>query len=279
MSLDPGSIWPLMKRLWAEIARDRIGLISAGIAFYGLLSLFPGLAALMALGGLLTRPAVLVEQLRQIGSVLPPEAARIILDQAAEIAGSRSGGLGLAAVVGIVLSIWSASKGVGALIAGLHVAAGRADSRGLVQALIFTLGMTAVAIGLLILAILSTVVLPAVLAALNVGPGLSWLLGLVRWPLMGALAALGLGLFYRLSIADRRPPPRWITPGAVLGAVLWLAASVAFSVYVQNFADYNKTFGTLGGVVSLLMWLWLSAYVVLVGEELNALLADQDRAA
>lgn len=276
MDLSPKSLWSLTKDLFSEVIKDRLGLIAAGIAFFGLLSLFPGIAAMMALGGLWTKPAVLVTQLQDIGSVLPPEASKIIVDQAVQIAGSQKGGLGLAAVIGILLSIYSASTAVGSLVTGIHVAAGRPETRGFIAGIMFTLAMTVVAIALALLAILSTVVVPAILATLQAQGIIAWILGLVRWPIMGIITALGLGLFYRLSIEHRRPPPRWITPGAILGAVLWLGGSVAFSIYVQNFANYNKTFGTLGGVVSLLIWLWLSAYIVLLGEELNALLETRE---
>lgn len=274
----PKSVWEFIKELFSEATSDRIGLIAAGIAFYGLLSLFPGIAAMMALGGLMTEPGILVDQVRQIQSVLPPDASKIIIDQAIQIAGSQAGGLGLAAVVGILLSIYSASKAVGSLVMGLHVAAGEADGRGFVAGTMFTLMMTVVTIGLALVAIFSTVVVPGVLAVLNVEGTVAWVLGLVRWPIIGVITALGLGLFYRLSIPQRSPLSHWITPGALLGATLWLAGSVTFSLYVQNFANYNKTFGTLGGVVSLLMWLWLSAYIVLLGEEVNSLLAFRRKA-
>lgn len=277
MDIRVTTLWSFTKDLIAELGSDRIGLISAGIAFYGLLSLFPGIASMMALGGLITNPGVLVDQMRQIGSALPPEASKIIIDQATQIAGSQKGGLGVAAVVGIVLSIYAASKAVGSLITGIHIAAGEPDRRGFFAATFFTLAMTVVALALALLAIFSTVILPAVLAALNASGIVAWGLGLVRWPIMGVITALGLGVFYRLSIRHRATPPRWITPGAVLGAVFWLAGSVAFSVYVQNFANYNRTFGTLGGVVSLLMWMWLSAYIVLLGEKVNARLPGRLR--
>ena len=269
-------IWRFLRDLMAAIGKDQIGLISAGIAFYGLLSLFPGIAAIMALGGLLTAPIALVAQMQQVGSLMPPEAAKIILDQATEIAGSAKGGLGVTAAVGIGLSIYSASNAVGALIIGIHVAAGEVDDRGMVRRFLFTLVMTVVAVPLALLALFSTVVLPAVLAALHVGTVGVWLAGLVRWPIIGAIAACGLGLFYRLSIRHRLPRPRWITPGAILSIVLWVVGSILFSIFVQNFAHYNQTFGTLGGLVSLLMWMWLSAYIVLLGEEVNTLIVAQD---
>jgi membrane protein len=272
MSLKNIALWPLAKDVFAKLGRDRVGLVSAGIAFYGLLSLFPGIAAMMALGGLIVRPSVLVSQLNEIGAVLPPEAQKIIVDQATQIAGSQTGGLGLTVLFGIGLALYSASRAVASLVMGIHVAANAEDTRGFLAGYVFTLAMTLVTVLLVLLALFSTVIIPAILAALAVEGWVAWVLGLVRWPLMGVITAFGLGLFYRLSVRNRSPQPAWITPGAVLGAVLWLAGSVAFSIYVQNFANYNKSFGTLGGVVSLLTWLWLSSYIVLLGEEVNTLL-------
>ena len=269
-------MWRFLRDLVGALSTDRIGLIAAGIAFYGLLSLFPGIAAIMALGGLLTRPALLAEQMRQVGALMPPEAAKIIFDQATQIAGSEKGGLGVAAVLGIGLSIYSASNAVGALIMGIHVAAGELDDRGMVRAFLFTMAMTVVGVALALMAIFSTVVLPAMLAALHVGALGVWLAGLIRWPIIGAIAVAGLALFYRFSIRQRAPQPRWITTGAILSVVLWLVGSVLFSVFVQNFAHYNETFGTLGGLVSLLVWMWLSAYIVLLGEEVNTLIAARN---
>ena len=278
MNTDARNLWSFAKDLYWEQSNDRVSLTAAGIAFFGLLSLFPGIAAVMALGGLLTQPAVLVRQMQDIGSVLPPEASKIIIDQAVQIAGTQNGGLGLTAIVGILLSVYSASQAVGSLVTGIHVAAGRPETRGFIASAAFTLAMTVVGIGLALLAILSTVVVPALLASVHASDAVAWGLGLARWPIMGLITASGLGLFYRLSIEHRRPPPRWITPGAIMGATMWLVGSVGFSLYVQNFADYNKTFGTLGGVISLLMWLWLSAFIVLLGEEVNALLEARERA-
>ncbi len=272
MSLKNIALWPLAKDVFAKLGRDRVGLVSAGIAFYGLLSLFPGIAAMMALGGLIVRPSVLVSQLNEIGAVLPPEAQKIIVDQATQITGSQTGGLGLTVLFGIGLALYSASRAVASLVMGIHVAAYAEDTRGFLAGYVFTLAMTLVTVLLVLLALFSTVIIPAILAALAVEGWVAWVLGLVRWPLMGVITAFGLGLFYRLSVRNRSPQPAWITPGAVLGAVLWLAGSVAFSIYVQNFANYNKSFGTLGGVVSLLTWLWLSSYIVLLGEEVNTLL-------
>ncbi len=260
--------------IWRELGDDRICLICAGIAFYGLLSLFPGIAALLALGGLLTEPATLVENFQAIGRVLPKEPSDIIISQASDVAGSREGGLGLAALAGFALALYSSSKAVASLIAGVHAAYDEADDRGYFANTVFTLTMTLLLLGLVLAAIFCSVGVPILFATFFTDEKGAQCVALVCWPLLAALTALALGLLYRLSVRHRRPPVRWITPGAVTSAVLWMIASALFSIYVRNFANYNETFGTLGGVISLLMWMWLSAYIVLLGAEINSVLDD-----
>jgi membrane protein len=267
-------LWAFTRALIAELSKDRVGLVAAGIAFYGLLSIFPAIAAILALSGLVTEPASIVEEMRQLGSVLPQEAQRIIVDQANKIAGSQDGGLGLTLIAGLAISIYSASKAVGALIAGIHVAAGEVDNRGFVASAVFNFAMTLLVILLASLAILSTIVVPTVISALGLTGWLALAIGLARWPILGIIVIYALGALYRLSLRNTRPRSAWVTPGAIVAVVLWLIGSVLYSIYVQNFADYNATFGTLGGVMSLLMWMWLSAYIVLFGQEVNALVAS-----
>lgn len=267
--------WQFAQDLSAELKKDRVGLISAGIAFYGLLSIFPAIAAIMAIGGLMTEPAALVGEMQKLGSVLPVEASSIIIDQATEIAGSQNGGLGLAAGIGILVSIYAASKAVGALIEGLHIAAGETDQRGLLASTLFVLAMTFFVIALAVLALVSTVFVPAVFAALKVEGFLAIIIGTLRWPIVGVATALGLGAFYRLTLRHRVAGALWFTPGALLATLLWLAGSIAFSIYVREFAGYNKTFGTLGGVVSLLMWMWLSSFIVLLGKEVDVMIGER----
>lgn len=265
------------KKVWAELGNDRIGLIAAGIAFYGLLSLFPGIAVLLSLGGLMTEPEDLVENFQSIGSVLPEAAARIIFDQATKVAGSREGGLGLTALAGFVLALYSSSKAVASLIQGVHAAYNETDDRGIVASTALTLSMTFVLMLVVLLAVLSSIAVPVILATVLPDSGIAWLVALVRWPVLAALTALALGILYRFSVRHQNPRVLWVTPGAILATILWILGSAAFSVYVQNFANYNETFGTLGGVISLLMWMWLSAYIILLGAEVNSVM-DEARA-
>ena len=144
----------------------------------------------------MTQPAALVGEMQKLGSILPSEASSIIIAQATEIAGSQDGGLGLAAVIGILVSIYAASKAVGALIEGLHIAAGETDQRGFLASTVFVLAMTFLVIALAVLALVSTVLVPAVLAALRVEGLFAVILGALRWPIVGVATALGLGALY-----------------------------------------------------------------------------------
>lgn len=266
-----------MKRVAGEVSKDHISLIAAGVAFYGLLALFPGITALMAVSGLILEPSQVTSQIETVSAFVPEAAAEIIIGQATAVAGSAEGGLGLAAVVGFGLALWSASAGVGSLMEGINVAYDEAEERGMVRLYATRLILTLFLVVGMVAGLASTVVLPSILQLIALGPTTELLIGLARWAVLLALTVLGLGLLYRYAPSRRPARWRWLTPGAVLATVLWIAASAAFAVYVQNFGSYQETFGALAGVVILLMWLWLSAVLVLVGAEVNAETEAQTR--
>lgn len=269
--------WRLLVNVYKEQGDDHVGLISAGVAFYGLLAIFPGLVAVMALAGLVMDPQAVVGQLEGLSRFLPEEAAQIVIDQAVAVTGSQGGGLGLAAIFGVLFALYSASKGVTSLMEGLNVAFEVEEKRGLVR---FYLTAFALTIGLMVGFLLIVGILgglPAVLAFLPLGNATEWIVRLIRWPVVLAVLALGLAVLYRWG-PDRGPVPwHWVTPGAAVACGLWLLGSILFAVYVANFGSYNETFGALGGVIVLLTWLWLSAYIVLLGAEVDSEIERQDR--
>jgi membrane protein len=274
----PGRGWfRLAVNVYKEIGDDHVGLIAAGVAFYGLLAIFPGLVAAMGIAGLVMDPAGIESQLQGLSSFLPQEAAQIVLDQATAVAGSEEGGLGLAALFGILVALYSASKGVTSLMDGLNVAFEVEEKRGLVR---YYLTAFALTIGLilgflLIVAILA--LLPVLLSVFRFGDFTQTLVGLLRWPIVLAVLALGLAILYRYAPSRGPVPWHWITPGAGAACILWLLGSIAFAIYVQNFGGYNETFGALGGVIILLTWLWLSAFIVLLGAEIDSEIERQDK--
>ncbi|WP_099826280.1 YihY/virulence factor BrkB family protein [Oceaniglobus indicus] len=260
----------ILLRVKDEIAKDHVGLIAAGVAFYGLLALFPAITALMALAGLVLEPSEVTAQIESLATVIPDQAADIIIGQAVEVAGSQNGGLGLALLLGLGLALYSASKGVGSLMEGLNVAYDEDESRGFIKLTLVKLGLTLLLIVGLVAGLGATLALPAVLSFLNLPDWLNTVLGLARWVILGVLTLGGLGALYRWGPSREDAQWKWLAPGTLAACALWLIGSLAFSVYVANFASYNESFGSMAGVIILLMWLWLSAYVVLMGAELNA---------
>lgn len=268
----------ILKRVSSEIGRDHIGLIAAGVAFYGLLAIFPGIAALMAIAGILFEPQTVVDQLSQLGSVLPQEAASIILGQAEDVAGSQDTSLQLTAIVSILLALWSASVGVSSLMEGINVAYDEKDARGFVRRTLVRVGLTLMLIVGFILIVGIAVALPVALDFIaDLGQTASTLINLLRWVVIFGVVVALLAALYRWAPNRDDAQWKWTTPGALAATALWLVGSIAFSLYVRNFASYQETFGTLAGVVVLLMWLWLSAYIILLGAELDSEMEAQTR--
>lgn len=262
--------WNILRRTWTRIGEDHLGLISAGVAFYGLLAIFPALGVAVALAGLVTEPADFVGALKDFSEILPTDAAQILVGQARQIAGSSGSGLGMAAILGLVLALWSSSRGVSSLIEGLNVAYDEDEKRNFLTLNFTAILLTLIVIAGAILGLTATIVIPAVLGIVGIEGGLLKWIGTLRWPILLLGTITGLSIVYRFGPSRRHARWVWITPGAALACLLWLVGTAAFARYAQNFASYNQTFGTLGGAIVLLMWLWLSAYIVLIGAELNA---------
>ena len=263
------------KRVWVEMGQTKLTLIAAGVAFYGLLGLFPGIGALMAIAGLVADPVQVASTLESLGRVMPEAAEEIIIGQAQEVASGPSNGLGLLAVVGLLLTIYSASKGMQALMDGLNLVNQREDDRSLVKSTAIKLGLTfGLMVGVL-LCLAVAVVVPALLSWLPLRNDTQLFVTMARWPVLLVIAGTGIALTYRIAPAGDQTPWRWIIPGAALACILWLAGTAAFAVYVRMFGSYQETFGALGGVVILLMWLWVSSTVVLLGALVSRVLREE----
>lgn len=257
-------------RVKDELASDHVGLIAAGVAFYALLGIFPAITALMALAGLVLEPAEVTAQLETLTEMIPKEAAQIILDQAVAVAGSHQAGLGFAFLFGFGLAIYSASKGMGSLIEGLNVAYDEEETRGFVKRTAVTLILTVLLILGLLVGLLAALAVPAALKLINLPAWLEIVLALSRWVILAVMTVLGLAVLYRFGPARENAEWKWLTPGAIAACLIWTAASIGFSVYVRNFGSYNESFGSMAGAIILLMWLWISAFIILLGAELNA---------
>ncbi|NDV02402.1 YihY/virulence factor BrkB family protein [Pseudoroseicyclus tamaricis] len=267
----PAAGWiQIGKRAFAEMQADHVSLIAAGVAFYGLLALFPAITAFFAIGGLILSPEEVTAQMQNFSSVMPERAAEIVLTQASEVAGSQDAGLGLAALFGLALALYSASKGVGSLIEGLNIAYDETETRGFIKLKLLTLALTVMLVIGMVAGLSATIVLPSVFSLFNLPPSLEQILGLARWAVLLVMTVIGLSTLYHFGPDRSAPRWSWLLPGAALACVLWLLASIGFAIYAENFGSYNESFGALAGVIVLLMWLWISAFVLLLGAELNS---------
>lgn len=255
----------LLMRVVSKYQHQNIGLIAAGVAFYGLLSLFPAITALVAIAGLLTDPAILIEQGEQLATALPSDARRIIFDQVEQVVTSDSGTLSLTVVIGLAIAVFSASRAVGSLIQGLNLAYGLSETRGFIKLRLRILLLTVCLIIGVVAALALVAVLPALLAFLPWDLGIEDTLLALRWILLFILAALSINFLYRFGPSKKPGSWRWFTVGSLVATALWLLGNVGFSAYVQSFGTYGEVFGALGGVIVLLTWLWLSAAILLLG--------------
>ena len=260
----------ILVRSWREVSENNIFLVAGGVTYAVLVALFPGLAALVSIYGLLLDPSQVEKQVAAMSQVLPPESAQMIGDELQKLVTASQGSLSVSAGVALVLALWSASRGMSGLLSALNIAYDEKESRGFFKfnfvAIVLTVAMLIG--GTVVIALVG--VLPAALQFIGLHSSTQWLLLLLEWPLLIAVVMLGLAALYRYA-PDRHPPRwRWVSPGAVVATVLWLLGSVGFTIYVSHFNSYDKTYGSLGGVVVMLTWLYLSAFVALFGAVINA---------
>jgi membrane protein len=267
----PAKGWlQVTKRAWAEAKIDQVPLLAAGVAFFAFLSLFPAMIAAVMVYGLVADPATVQRQTEQISQALPEDAASLITDQMEAITSAPQQGLGIGLVVALLAALWAASGGVGQMLTAINVAYDEDETRGFVKRKALALALTLGAILFATVAILLIAVAPALLNAFIPEGALRLLLEIARW--VGLLIAVGVGLALLYRWAPDRDSPRftWVSVGAAVATVIWLVASLGFSLYVDNFGSYGETYGALAGVVVLMLWLWITAFVVLFGAEINA---------
>jgi membrane protein len=267
--------WDVAMRTKVEAKDDRVTLLSAGVAFYALLALVPALVALVSIYGLVADPSEVDEQVRDLLGAAPSEVREMISSQLSSITEEGSTGLGWAVVIGIVVALWSASSGVNNLIVAINAAYDEDDTRGFVKRRGLALLLTIGAIVFLVVAFAVIALLPSMLADTGVGDAGRLAAGVLRWVLLFAGMLVALAILYRYSPDRDEPRWSWVTPGAILATVLWLVGSALFAFYAANFGKYNETYGSLGAVVVVMLWLFLTALAVILGAELNAELERQ----
>ncbi len=258
-----------------ETVIDNLGLVSAGVAFYFFLAVFPAMAAFISLYGLLTDTSDAMLQIQSFTQLLPPQASEVLLDQVKSLTAKSSTSLGLSAIASILFAFWSAMKGTLALITALNIAYEENDKRGIIRLRLIALLMTVGAIVFVTVSLITLTLIPWLLSKLNISQYVQLSFSYLRWPALVVIVSFLLSVLYRVAPDRRQARWRWVTPGAVLATTLWISASALFSWYVAEFGNFNEMYGSIGAVVLLLVWLYLTAYIILIGAELNAELEHQ----
>ena len=265
----------ILLRVYNGISDDRILANAAGVTYYALLALFPGIAALVSIYGLFADPNTIVSHVDTVAGFAPGGAIDVVRDQLTRVSGQGSTTLGVSFLIGLAISLWSANSGIKALFDSLNVVYEENEERGFIRLNLVTLSFTIAAIAFLLIALACIVALPVALNYLPPSGVTGVILEFARWPILLVLVAFGLTVIYRYGPSRAEPRWQWITWGSVFAAIVWLAASALFSWYSANFGSFNKTYGSLGAVIGFMTWMWLSIIVVLIGAKLNAEIEHQ----
>jgi membrane protein len=261
---------PTASALPERLRDHNLTLVAAGVAFYGFLAFIPSLIAFISIYGLVADPNDVKRQVKDVASALPDEVRSFLVFQLTSIIKSNTANVSITLVIAIVLALWSASGGMAALITGIHVAHEHDEPKGFVAKRGKALALTFCAIVFLGIVVFLIAALPPLLSDAGLGTAGRVVFGVLRWPILGIVMIAGIGLLYRFSLEDN-PPARFgfLTRGAVVATIGWLIVSALFAVYTANFASYSKTYGALASIIVILLWLWLSSLLVLVGAEVD----------
>ena len=265
----------ILLRVYHGISDNRILLVAAGVTFYSLLAIFPGIAALISIYGLFADPGTVAGHLDTIANVAPGGAVDVLREQMTRLASQGGTTLGVSFVVSLAISLWTANSGVKAIFDALNIVYGEEEKRGFLKLNVVTLFVTLGIVAFILLTLAAVVAIPVALTYIPLPEVTALVVKIGRWPILFALVTMALAVLYKYGPSRTEPRWRWITWGSVSAAIVWLAASALFSWYVASFGSYNKTYGSLGAVIGFMTWIWISIIVVLVGAKLNAEMEHQ----
>lgn len=268
----PRHAWrEILGRVWVKLGWDNIGLLAAGVAFYAFLSIVPLLGALVMTYGLIADPKTISDHMQTIITVVPKDASKLILDQLVSLVTTASTKKGIGLLVALLVSLYGATRASGAIIMALNVVYEQHERRNIVKTTLLSFAMIVGAVLVAITGLLAASALALVgKVTANWGPLAAFLLTAITWLVAAGLAGVGIGITYRYAPDRRDARWQWLSIGSALATVLWLLATVGFGAYAATLGNYNATYGSLGAVVVLLMWLYVSAYAILLGAEINA---------
>jgi membrane protein len=265
----------ILWRTYRRTSDDRLLATAAGVVFYGLLAVFPAITALVSSYGLFADPKTIGANLQSLALMLPEGSFQIVQDQITRVLNKGSTALGATFLFGLALAIWSANAGVKAVIDALNVVYEEREKRTFIRLNLLSLAFTMGGIAALMVMVTAVVAFPLALDHLGLKPQSQLIVSLARWPLMFVILLVALGVLYRFGPSRRAARWEWLSVGTLAAALLWIAGSGALSWYLSNFGNYNATYGSLGAAIGLMMWMWMSAIIVLCGAELNSEIEHQ----
>ncbi|WP_300437761.1 YihY/virulence factor BrkB family protein [Christiangramia sp.] len=263
------------KRVFKEMQADHVQIVSAGVAFYFFLSIFPTIVVAISIYSLVLEPAQIQEQLSRLTLILPQQAYGMITDILNPVINQDREEIGWGLAISILVSIWSANKGTSALFQGINIAYDEIDTRGLIKKNLITLLFTLAGVVIGLISLLIVIFFPLLVKNIGLNSGLENILTWLRWVILGIILILTLSMVYKIAPNRTNPKFRWVSWGAILGTIFWLAGSMAFSWYVSNFGSYDDLYGSFAAVAILMLWLFLTAFIVLIGAEINSEMEHQ----
>lgn len=263
-------------RVKEEVSKDNVSLIAAGLALYALLAIFPALTAAVSIYGLFASPQQMADHVQSFQGVLPRQASQILEDQMQTLSQRRQS-LSFGLVFGVLLALWSARKGMVAIMAATNVAYDEREERGFFKQILVSLAFTVGAVLSFLVVVLLAVAVPLALELVSLGGFTQSVIMVARWVLLWLIAVLGMAIVYRFAPDRREAKWKWLTWGSTIAATLWLVGSLLFAIYARNSASYGETYGALGGVVVLLLWFYLTGYSLVLGAEINSEMERQTK--
>jgi len=273
----PLTAWvAIAKRSWTETTTDNIGLIAAGVAFYGFLALVPLLGAIVLVYGIAANPQTVIHNMTQLTAVMPSDVAKLVGEQLMNVVKTSDGKKGLGLLLALGLAVFGARNGAGAVITALNVAYEEEEKRSFLKVNLLAIGMTAVAVLVAMIALVAIAALGHLESLIPNAPDVIVIGGKILAYLFLTLAGAGAAAtLYRYGPSREQARWVWLTPGSIFAALMWLVLTIGFGIYVAQFGNYNATYGSLGTVVVTLTWLYLSSYILLFGAELNSEIEHQ----
>ncbi|WP_417884952.1 YihY/virulence factor BrkB family protein [Zunongwangia sp.] len=272
--LNPKEWFEVIKQVKNEIGADKVSIVSAGVAFYAFLAIFPTIMVIISIYGWTTDAQEVEKQLQELASMMPKQAFQVLQERIQIFLEANNNKFSFGAIFGVLISIWSANKGTNGLLIGVDIAYDTEKDHNIFKQYAMAIAFTIGGFAMLILSMVLIVGFPAIVHNIGLPDVLADLISWLRWVILAILVSFFLCLVYKFAPAREKPKTRWVIPGAIFSTIVWLIASIGFSYYVSNFGNYGEVYGSISAVVVLLLWLYITCFIILLGAEINTEIVD-----